>query len=770
MSTSNNVGPSNLAASQARDVAFDPFADLGQNIRRATKLKRTSKAKKENSSIKRPRQALAAKSSPAKGGKANQNNNLGSPPSPPPRVGRCSICQMPLALLTRHETPEGHANQCLIEMAEPEARPPCSLGQRCDNTIAMHYWRYNHLALAERLSQVCSEESQHCPHCRAPWTLLPTRQSRVAHEAECAEISFDRMTPCLAGPTCTSTYWKHFRQMSHHGQEPLAALGGNLTGDWGQLGRSVLEPARSAAREPTPGPSREPPPAPVPSTSREPGRHSVAKSATSSGDIFAERTQPAATSTPVDEDELDEHISACVERELSQNVGEEVTSPLKISAERKDEKLELKLEVHKDAALRNLKLSIDGQNVHCVSTFKQKVPLNEAAEAFKKIMGKNRPPSSQATSNGNADENQEPIATTVRPPRQCPFYKKIPGTTFTVDAFDYGSVPGVTKYFLSHFHYDHYKGLRKKFSHVIVCSRVTAELVRMKIGVEPKWLRALPLNEPVVVDNAKVTLINANHCPGAVMFLLELPDGRTVLHCGDFRADASMESHPALWNCKVDTVYLDTTYCSPEYDFPSQSDVVEATVEAVRKLMLDFPKTLVAVGSYTIGKERMFTALAEALDGKIWAATPKAKILKVLNDNVINARLTNTPAEACVHVLDMKAVKNRREMEQYLELVGSGGTKFNHVLTVTPTGWTHKKGASSDASLSSLAIQTYGRVSSLSVPYSEHSSFSELKRFIKFLRLKSWRQIIPTVNVGSPRERERMGILFQEWVKETRNK
>lgn len=54
-----------------------------------------------------------------------------------------------------------------------------------------------------------------------------------------------------------------------------------------------------------------------------------------------------------------------------------------------------------------------------------------------------------------------------------PSYKIIDGTHLAVDAFRYGDIEGVQHYFLSHFHADHYIGLKKTFKRHLYLSNTT---------------------------------------------------------------------------------------------------------------------------------------------------------------------------------------------------------------------------------------------------------------------------------------------------------
>jgi DNA cross-link repair 1A protein len=344
--------------------------------------------------------------------------------------------------------------------------------------------------------------------------------------------------------------------------------------------------------------------------------------------------------------------------------------------------------------------------------------------------------------------------------RTCPFYKIMPGFFICVDAFRYGAVQGCHAYFLSHFHSDHYVGLTSSWGHgPIYCSKVTANLVKQQLRVDPKWVVALDFDSRFEVPGTQgvaVTMIPANHCPGSSLFLFEKTVGRgpnpkvqRVLHCGDFRACPAHIAHPLLKpdivdsitgktkQQKIDVCYLDTTYLNPRYSFPSQEDVTKAcadlcvslakeraedsdawevvTRERAGAAMAKFVskpedatssthssrargRLLVVCGTYSIGKERICMSIARALDCKIWAPPGKRRICAALEDPELMSRMTADPTEAQIHMQALMEIRPET-LQEYLH-----GYKphFSRVVGFRPSGWNYRPPTSRFVPLFSL--------------------------------------------------------------------
>ena len=229
-----------------------------------------------------------------------------------------------------------------------------------------------------------------------------------------------------------------------------------------------------------------------------------------------------------------------------------------------------------------------------------------------------------------------------------------------------------------------------------MCSSITKRLLVSKLNVRESLVTTLDVGETRKFSDSLVTAVDANHCPGSVMFLIQLTSGQTFLHTGDFRASADMESLPEFWQSSfsVDRLYLDTTYCRPEYDFPSQSDVIEKTVELVHSFLAKRPRTVVMVGGYDIGKERVFKALASSLDCKVWGDKKRVNTWRCLEDEEILCRLVEDRARAQVQVITNNLLTWARlgQMLDRARTEAGGDWEWDHVLGVKPTGWSHPRG------------------------------------------------------------------------------
>ncbi|XP_024311786.1 DNA cross-link repair protein SNM1 isoform X6 [Brachypodium distachyon] len=305
----------------------------------------------------------------------------------------------------------------------------------------------------------------------------------------------------------------------------------------------------------------------------------------------------------------------------------------------------------------------------------EKPPREEAAQGVRAAAGVS---SSSASHSGTwsgrkrrwgGDSEENGVA---KKPATCPFYKKIPGTPFTVDAFRYGAVEGCSAYFLSHFHYDHYGGLTKKWCHgPIYCTALTARLVKMLLSINSEYICPLELNTEYVIDGVTVTLLEANHCPGAALIHFRLSDGKTYLHTGDFRASKSMQSHPLLQTGRINLLYLDTTYCNPKYKFPPQEDVIDFVVRTAQRYLKKQPKTLIVVGAYSIGKENVYLAISQALEVPIYTDASRRRILHSFGWPDLSKRISSCDQSSPLHVMPLASVQHEvglslRQLERSL--------------------------------------------------------------------------------------------------------
>ncbi|KAL5872409.1 hypothetical protein ACKVWC_008041 [Pyricularia oryzae] len=213
--------------------------------------------------------------------------------------------------------------------------------------------------------------------------------------------------------------------------------------------------------------------------------------------------------------------------------------------------------------------------------------------------------------------------------------------------------------FLSHVHSDHLAGLESLRSPFVYCSAATRELL-LRLERYPcrinyakgilearvqtykhlkNLLKPIPLDTPTQIELAPgksigVTLLDANHCTGAVMFLFE-GDGKAVLYTGDIRSEPwhvnSIARNPCMmeYSAGIKTlsrIYLDTSN-TEDIAFPSKDAGLKELLEKLKS----YPKdTIFHFKAWTFGYEHVWIALSKALDSPIHVDDYKMQLYRSL--------------------------------------------------------------------------------------------------------------------------------------------
>mmetsp|Transcript_8348 Transcript_8348/g.17914 ORF Transcript_8348/g.17914 Transcript_8348/m.17914 type:complete len:574 (-) Transcript_8348:3077-4798(-) len=360
---------------------------------------------------------------------------------------------------------------------------------------------------------------------------------------------------------------------------------------------------------------------------------------------------------------------------------------------------------------------------------------------------------------------------------------------------------------LSHYHADHYGNLPRGYQgpSKIHCTPITARLLREIHEVNSQFVVEHEYGDVWEYVNSKkqrsrITFLDAHHCPGAAIVLIDLPDvDKLHLHTGDMRYHDKMLQYPQLIKAakerRLDTVWLDTTYAlaTRRFSFPSQEQAISETVKQVQSVLQEDLEgdTLVLLCCYNIGKEKIMWRLANESSSnekkmRLYANERKMRMLELVDglstrdndssNSFTKQFCTSNPKETNIHIVPMNlpgkmwpffqpnyqacakyALENIRSSSEQSE---SCPCSYKRVIVFCPTGWAAANNWNRKNNIhvcSKTKVPNSREIIHVEIrllPYSEHSSLSELQTLVN----DHWkpRRIVPTVYRT---EAERLQIL-----------
>ena len=297
-------------------------------------------------------------------------------------------------------------------------------------------------------------------------------------------------------------------------------------------------------------------------------------------------------------------------------------------------------------------------------------------------------------------------------------------------------IPGgqIRLYFLSHLHADHTVGLNSSWSRgPIYTSPLNAQLaskVIPNLGTTQKLLVPLELNKAHLIPlgdsendpKIRVTLIDANHVPGAVIFVFNGYFGN-IVYTGDFRYTPSMLEDPSLKQLiareDVDKVFLDNTYFFSQCTFGCRSEIIEKVISFIKQHESHY----FYIGANRLGKEDAFVKIALDLNERICVDSDRLAIFQELE---LPDVFTLDPEEARIFIVNRNMITKK-----FLLSENQKRPTIGLWLTALFYNW-EDNSPYENCEVWDLNI----------FEYSDHSSYQEIIDFVKVLKPK---KVIPIV-------------------------
>ena len=201
-----------------------------------------------------------------------------------------------------------------------------------------------------------------------------------------------------------------------------------------------------------------------------------------------------------------------------------------------------------------------------------------------------------------------------------------------------------------------------------------------------------------------VTLVDANHCPGSVMFHFEGSFGQ-ILYTGDFKYSHDLYRNLTLAvpHLDINHLYFDNTNWN-RGNLPSR----EEAINRIFKIIENHPGHKILIGLYHVGKEYLLESITNELDTPIFVSRKRYRVLEIMGFK--GQVVTENDSDICA--VDRWAIKKELELS----------VKKHPSIAIIPSAYVQK-----DES---------GSPNVFAVPLSDHSSHDELCDFINIIKPK----------------------------------